>query len=139
MTNTRGQPKNSVKYANQTRECDDDVIIAHARWHARTNACAPARAGDDDVIRRAHARLMTSSKMAAPIKHVRACAHGRRHLDDVIAGSANHSRPSDDVIAAILEHVTALGQSRDGSRLISHFTRPMDWVIDTTLICRGRS
>ena len=42
---------------------------------------------------------------------MRARAHGRRHLDDVITGSANHSRPSDDVIDAILDHVT----SRDHS------------------------
>ena len=67
---------------------------------------------------------MTSSKMAAPIKHVHARAHGRRHLDDVIAGSANHSRPSDDVIAAILEHVTALGQSREPYILQS----PIPWI-----------
>ena len=90
-------------------------------------ACAGMMTSSD-----ARARLMTSSKMAAPIKHVHARAHGRRHLDDVIAGSTNHSRPSDDVIAAILEHVTALGQSREFTFYISHFTHPTNYSHDTT-------
>ena len=85
---------------------------------------------DDDVIRRARARLMTSSKMAAPIKHVHARAHGRRHLDDVIAGSTNHSRPSDDVIAAILEHVTSRGRSPPITRVAPALPLPLPvtWI-----------
>ena len=75
---------------------------------------------------------MTSSKMAAPIKHVHARAHGRRHLDDVIAGSANHSRPSDDVIAAILEHVVALRQSGESAGTKPPATGLVDCAIVTT-------
>ena len=104
-------------FSTNKRQCarrDDDVIArpcAMLPWQRRARAhdVTARMRRDDDVIRRARARLMTSSKMAAPIKHVHARAHGRRHLDDVIAGSANHERDSDDVIAAILDHVTSRG------------------------------
>ena len=56
--------------------------------------------------------------------------------DDVIAAmatsSTNHKRPSDDVIAVILDHVGALRQSGEKYRTSTTTTRSMDSSYDTT-------